>query len=199
MSAEKLNLRERTRLAVRAQLMDEAWELFVRHGYDATTVDEIAAAAGMSQRSFFRYFASKEDVVLVKFEAVGDLLAAALASRPASEDPWAALRSAFDVIVDPTERDPRHGLVLLRITSQSPALRAGRLEQQARWQDLLTPLVAERLSTTAAIHDARAAAVTAAALACLNVANAVWLDSDGTESLRRLVDEAMLAVRPEAF
>jgi AcrR family transcriptional regulator len=181
--------------------MDEAWELFVRQGYDATTVDEIAAAAGMSQRSFFRYFASKEDVVLVKFEAVGEMLADALRNRPAQEDAWAALRSAFDVIVDPTERDPRHGLVLLRITSQSPALRAGRLEQQARWQDLLTPIVAERLnlSGTGPDYDARAAAITAAALACLNVANAVWLDSNGTESLRRLTDDTMLAVRPGAF
>lgn len=189
------NLRERTRQAVRAQLMTVAWELFVEQGYDATTVDEIAAAAGMSQRSFFRYFGAKEDVVLVKFEAVGALLAEELARRPASEDAWTALRRSFEVIVEPAERDPRHGLVLLRITDQSPALRAGRLEQQTRWQELLTPLVAARL-TTAADHDPRAAALTAAALACLNVANAVWLDSGGTQSLRRLLDDAMGAVRP---
>ncbi len=180
--------------------MEVAWDLFVRQGYDATTVDEIAGAAGMSQRSFFRYFGSKEDVVLVKFEAVGALLAGELARRPASEDAWTALRHSFDVIVDATERDPRYGLVLLRITGQSPALRAGRVEQQTHWQDLLAPLVAERLNLpNGADHDPRPAAVTAAALACLNVANAVWLDSDGTESLRRLVDDAMRVVRPGAF
>lgn len=199
MSAKQQDLRERTRQAVRAQLMDVAWELFVQRGYDATTVDEIAAAVGMSQRSFFRYFASKEDVVLVKFERVGALLADELARRPADEDAWTALRRSFDVIVDATERDPRYGLVLLRITGQSPALRAGRAEQQKQWQDLLSPLVADRMALPSADHDPRPAALTAAALACFNVANAVWLDSDGTESLRRLVDESMCAVRPGVF
>jgi AcrR family transcriptional regulator len=196
-TAEKPDLRERTRRAVRAQLMSVAWDLFVQQGYDATTVDEIAAAVGMSQRSFFRYFGSKEDVVFVKFEAVGALLADELAGRPASEDVWTALRRSFDAIVETAERDPRYGLVLLRLTDQSPALRARRLEQQTRWQDLLTPLVARRLGSPAAgpDRDPRAAALTAAALACLNVANALWLDSDGTESLRRLLDDAMHAVR----
>lgn len=199
MNVKRQDLRERTRQAVRAQLMDVAWELFVQQGYDATTVDEIAAAVGMSQRSFFRYFASKEDVVLVKFEKVGALLADELAGRPAGEDAWTALRRSFDVIVDATERDPRHGLVLLRITGQSPALRAGRVEQQKQWQDLLSPLVAERMALSPVDHDPRPAALTAAALACLNVANVVWLESDGTESLRRLVDDAMCVLRPGAF
>lgn len=199
MSAKRQDLRERTRQAVRAQLMDVAWELFVQQGYDATTVDEIATAVGMSQRSFFRYFASKEDVVLVKFEKVGALLADELAGRPAAEDPWTALRRSFDVIVDATERDPRYGLVLLRITDQSPALRAGRVEQQKRWQDLLSPLVAERMGLSTADHDPRPVALTAAALACFSVANGVWLESDGAESLRRLVDDAMGAVRPVVF
>jgi AcrR family transcriptional regulator len=153
----------------------------------------------MSQRSFFRYFASKEDVVLVKFERVGALLADELAGRPAGEDAWTALRRAFDVIVDATEHDPRYGLVLLRITDQSPVLRAGRAEQQKQWQDLLSPLVAERMALSPAEHDPRAAALTAAALACLTVANGVWLESDGTESLRRLVDDAMGVVRPGEF
>ena len=198
-SVKKPGLRERTRQAVRDQLMAVAWELFVQQGYDATTVDEIAEAAGMSQRSFFRYFASKEDVVLVKFEAVGALLADELARRPATEDVWTALRRTFDVIVLATERDPRYGLTLLRITGQSPALRAGRLEQQIRWQELLTPLVAERLDTAGANRDLRPAALTAAALACLAVANVVWMDSDGTERLDRLVDDAMRTVHPGAF
>lgn len=199
MSGKQQDLRERTRQAVRAQLMEVAWDLFVQQGYDTTTVDEIAAAAGMSQRSFFRYFASKEDVVLVKFEKVGTLLAEELAGRPAAEDAWTALRRSFDVIVDVAERDPRYGLVLLRITGQSPALRAGRAEQQKQWQDLLSPLVAERMALTPADRDPRPAALTAAALACLNVANATWLESDGTESLRRLVDDAMHAVQPGGF
>lgn len=198
MTTGKPGLRERTRQAVRAQLLAVAWDLFVQRGYDATTVDEIAAEVGMSQRSFFRYFGSKEDVVLEKFERVGTMLADELAKRPATETAWAALRRAFDVIVLPAERDPRHGLVLLRITSQAPALRARVLEEQTRWQELLAPLVAQRLQPPA---DAGLSptALTAAALACLVVANAAWLRGDGTEPLGRLLDEAMNAVRPDTF
>ena len=198
MTTEKPGLRERTRQAVRAQLLAVAWDLFVRQGYDATTVDEIAAEVGMSQRSFFRYFGSKEDVVLVKFEWVGTMLADELAKRPATETAWAALRRAFDVIVLPTERDPRHGLVLLRITSQAPALRARVLEEQARWQELLTPLIAQRMKPPADT-GLGPTALTAAALACLVVANAAWLRCDGTEPLGRLLDETMNAVRPDEF
>jgi AcrR family transcriptional regulator len=196
-TTEKLGLRERTRQAVRAQVLTAAWELFVQQGYDATTVDEIAAAVGMSQRSFFRYFSSKEDVVLEKFEAVGTMLADELAARPASEDAWEALRRTFDVIVRPAEQDPRHGLVLLRITGQAPALRARVLEEQTNWQELLAPLVARRAERPTG--DLGPAALTAAALACLVVANAAWLRVDGTEPLGRILDETMRAVRPGTF
>lgn len=197
MTTGKPGLRERTRQAVRAQLLTVAWDLFVQQGYDATTVDEIAAAVGMSQRSFFRYFSSKEDVALEKFEAVGTMLTEELANRPASEDAWEALRRAFDVIVRPAEQDPRHGLVLLRITSQSSALRARVIEQQTNWQELLAPLVAQRVESPTG--DLGPAALTAAALACLVVANAAWLRVDGTEPLGRILDETMTAVRPGGF
>lgn len=196
-TTEKPGLRERTRQAVRAQVLAVAWDLFVQQGYDATTVDEIAAAVGMSQRSFFRYFSSKEDVVLEKFEAVGTMLAEELANRPASENAWAALRRAFDVIIRPAEHDPRQGLVLLRIIGQSPALRARVIEQQNNWQELLAPLVAERMESP--VSDLGPAALTAAALACLVVANAAWLRVDGTEPLGQILDETMRAVRPGAF
>jgi hypothetical protein len=84
--------------------------------------------------------------------------------------------------------------VLLRVTGQSPALRAGRLEQQLHWQELLTPLVATRMNLPAT--STGPIALTAAALACLNVANVLWLNNNGTESLGRLVDDAMRAVQP---
>ncbi|ONI87702.1 TetR family transcriptional regulator [Saccharothrix sp. ALI-22-I] len=194
------DLRERTRQAVRAELVTVAWELFVRQGYDATTVDEIAAAVGMSQRSFFRYFSSKEDIVLGKFQAFGEILADALAKRPGEEDAWTALRRALDWFVGGSERDPRYGLELLRLTDQTPALKARRLEQQTHWQELLAPHVATRLDPPATgANDLRPAALAGAALACMNVANAAWVAGDGNQSLGRLIDEAMRAVRPSAF
>jgi AcrR family transcriptional regulator len=93
-------------MRVRAELTMLAQDLFVAQGYDETTVDDIAAAAGMSRRTLFRYFASKEDLVLGKYEILGDRLAEALAARPHDEPIWLSLRRAFDIVVEYFADDP---------------------------------------------------------------------------------------------
>src|SRR6185369_972906 len=108
-------LRERTRRLMRAELMDIAMALFAQQGYEATTIDELAQAAGMSKRTFFRYFGSKEDLVLGNQESIGGELAAALAARPASEPAWPALRRAFDLVLDRMDASPDRAAVLLRM------------------------------------------------------------------------------------
>src|SRR6266568_401324 len=84
MRRDPLPVRERTRRAVRGELAQLAADLFVEKGYDETTIDDLAAAAGMSKRTFFRYFASKEELVMGKYEFFGQQLAEDLAARPAA-------------------------------------------------------------------------------------------------------------------
>src|SRR5882724_13278988 len=91
-------LRERTRRAVRDELMLTAVNLFAGNGYAETTVGEIAVAGGMSESSFFRYFTSKEDVVLHGFELLGRTLAERLARLPPDLPAWAALRATFEAV-----------------------------------------------------------------------------------------------------
>jgi AcrR family transcriptional regulator len=69
-------------------------------------VDQIAAAAGMSKRTFFRYFASKDDLVIGKYDLLGDRMADALDARPADQPVWQSLRRVFDVATDYVD-DPR--------------------------------------------------------------------------------------------
>src|SRR5439155_716872 len=83
MGQDPIPVRERTRRAVRGELAQLAVSLFVEKGYDETTIDDLAAAAGMSKRTFFRYFASKEELVMGKYEFFGQQLAEDLAARPA--------------------------------------------------------------------------------------------------------------------
>ncbi|MEV0616303.1 TetR family transcriptional regulator [Nonomuraea sp. NPDC050404] len=195
-------LRERTRRTVRAELVTVAIDLFARKGYDATTIDEIAAAAGMSRSSFFRYFASKEDVVLGHLDVLGDALTEALARRPADEDAWTALRHAFDVLLTHQERDRQGSLALRHMLDGNSALRACNLEKQCRWHDRLIPHIIARLDPaagTSAVADARPAAVIGAALACLEAANRAWLAADGRAPLGELLDDAMRTVHPGAF
>ena len=76
-----------TRRAVRTQIAEAAMALFVAEGFDETTVDQIASAVGISSRSVFRYFATKEDMVVGHLDEIGERLAAALEARPRDESP----------------------------------------------------------------------------------------------------------------
>lgn len=195
-----MGLRERTRLAVRAELMTAAMDLFAADGFDGVTVDRIAAAAGISSRSFFRYFPSKEDVVLGNLEAVGVAIADRLATRPDGEPAWLALRRAFDLVVERNGSDRERALTLMRMLAETPSLKARHLEKQGRWQDLLVPHVVVRLPQDPERDefDARAQAIVGSALACLDAAQAQWTASGGHADLAVLLDQTMSAVAPFA-
>lgn len=194
---EGLALRERTRRAVRAELMAVGMDLFARNGYDNTTIDEIAAAAGISRRSFFRYFTSKEDVVLGHQETLGEALLDALSARPVDEDAWTALRRAFDVVIARQDRDRATALALGTMLELNPALRGGNHARQCEWHDTLLPHIIARLepAPSVAVAEARAEAVIAAALACLESANRAWLAADGEPALAEILDDLMRTVR----
>src|SRR2546423_9702248 len=137
MRRDPLPVRERTRRAVRGELAQLAVELFVEKGYDETTIDDLAAAAGMSKRTFFRYFASKEELVMGKYEVLGEQLAEDLAARPADEPIWASLRQVFGRVVDHVERGGTAAVALEKMVRDHPALNARYLERGSRMQGLL--------------------------------------------------------------
>ncbi|WP_167736196.1 TetR family transcriptional regulator [Nocardioides sp. 503] len=191
-----MTLRDHARGAVRDEVMRCAWLLFLEHGFEGTTVDQIAEAAGMSRRTFFRYFAGKEQLVLERLVESGRSIADELAARPASESAWSALRAAFQAVVVLQEQHPDQARPLMVMLRTEPALRGSVLERRRRWHELLTPLVTARLPRgRGAAADVRAAAVTGSALACLEAAQDAWTDHPGT-SLPRLLDQAMAAVAP---
>src|SRR5947208_16909504 len=87
--------RERKKQRTRDALFEAAMELFTAKGYDRTAVHEITDAVDVSERTFFRYFASKEDLVLSFVRDGAAAFAAALAARPPEADPLAAARHAL--------------------------------------------------------------------------------------------------------
>src|SRR5690349_7906847 len=101
-----LSYRDVARHAVRDEVVRAAWQLFSEQGFEATTVEQIAQAAGMSRRTFFRYFTGKDELILDKLLEVGDRVAEALAVRPPEESAWSALRAAFDVVVTAQDTFP---------------------------------------------------------------------------------------------
>ncbi len=89
-------LRERKKQRTRDALIRVAHELIVAHGYEDTTVDQIADAVDVSQRTFFRYFSSKEDVAFALQDETESRFYDAVCERPADESPVRALRNALD-------------------------------------------------------------------------------------------------------
>jgi len=89
------SLRDRQRAQIRADIRRAAFRLFVEHGYDAVTTDEIAAAAGVSPRTFFRYVPTKEEVLLAPVRHGGTAIVNLLEQRPATESPDIALINAI--------------------------------------------------------------------------------------------------------
>lgn len=173
---------------VRDDISEQAMRLFAQGGFDSTTIDAITEAAGVSRRTFFRYFATKEDVVMARIDKCGLELGEALAARPRRERPLLAIRRAFDPLVAFCMADPAHAAMVARLMRETPALRACHLDKQDRWQALVTREVARRLSLHA-VTDLRPRVVAAAALAAFDAAFHTWV-ADIRADLSALVDEA---------
>lgn len=118
--AARTSTRDIARAAVRAELAQVAFELFRREGFENVTVNDLAAAAGVSRSTFLRYFGTKEDAVLDAVDAQGGRIADALRARPAGEDDWTALRHALDTVVEHHRQDPIGALALSRLIMKTP-------------------------------------------------------------------------------
>lgn len=189
MSSDETPLRERTRRAMQDRMTLAAIDLFVEQGYDATTVDQIAGAVGMSERTFFRYFATKDDVLEHVSAHWRERVAADLAARPAAEPTWLAARRAFDRYVVETVEQGR-ALALLGAIYASPGLHGRHLLRLRQWNESIAPALRARLDG-APDADFRTAVQAAVVVACFETARHAWVDSAGSAPLGDLLDLAM--------
>ncbi|MEU6241055.1 TetR family transcriptional regulator [Streptomyces sp. NPDC047024] len=143
-------LRERKKRRTREALVRAALELFTTRGYEQTTVDEIAEAVDVSQRTFFRYFAGKEDAAFAVQDMTEAHFVAAVRDRPAHEPPMVALRQAilenWDAIRETVETSVPVELYLrmYRMIGSTPALLAAHLRRSASTEQTLARVLAER-------------------------------------------------------
>jgi AcrR family transcriptional regulator len=116
------SLRERKKARTREAIIDAALDLFERDGYDNTTIEDIAEAAEVSPRTFFRYFDSKLELIMARAESTHDDIGPALAARPAEEGLLEAIRQVMLSQLDAQLADP---LVLreLQVMLSTPSLR----------------------------------------------------------------------------
>ena len=185
------NRKEQTR----ASLTDAALRLFVEQGYDATTVDEIAAAAGVGQRTFFHHFATKEGVLFAGYDERFEDATRAFRAGVAAGSLWDGLRAATMALVDAIESQRELFLVRNRLYAATPALRATMLRLNDDWIDN----VAREIAGDLRLDPARAVAPRLLA-SIVNSTNRVaidlWSGSEGTLSLRELAEEGLRLIRP---
>jgi AcrR family transcriptional regulator len=191
------SLREISRDAVRARITEVALDLFAEHGFDQVTVDQIAAAAGMSGRTFHRYFPAKEDVVVGEPERWGEFVRDTFAGRPADEPVWDSLLATFQAFIGLLAENGRvqRGKVGMRVLVSTASLRARNLEKHQLWGRMLLPLVAARLADD---EDTalRAEIVVQAALACLDVAFTTWANTHDDTTISELLDRSFAMLQP---
>ena len=186
---ESVNLTERKRQLVRDELSAAALKAFALQGFDETTIDEITRAVGVSRRTFFRYFKSKEDVIIEFLAEIGARVPAELAARPVSELPAVALRQALATIIDTYTEYPQKSLALAKLILSTPALRARYLDRQYEWRTSLARELAHRTGLDLD-NDLRPTLIVSVALAAFDTSLHNWVRSDGQKDLHQLVDQA---------
>ncbi|MFF9813566.1 TetR family transcriptional regulator [Streptomyces sp. NPDC014006] len=188
-------LAQRKRQLVADELTQAALTLLARDGFDAVTVDEIAAAAGVSKRTFFRYFASKEDVVVQFLAGMGTAMGEELAGRPAAESPSAALRATVWRSIDACAGHAERALPVVQLILRTPALLGRFLERQAQWREVLAQEVARRLRLDP-VTDLYPQLAAGMALTAFHAVLQRWCDSDGAEDPAALTDQAFAVIAP---
>jgi AcrR family transcriptional regulator len=186
-------LRERKKRRTREALLRAALELFTTQGYERTTVDEIAEAVDVSQRTFFRYFAGKEDAAFAVQAMTEEAFVAAVRARPPHEAPMKALRQAFlegwDTIRETVESvvPVELHLRMYRTVESTPALLAAHLRRSAATEETLARVLAEREGVDVDT-DPRPRLAVAVFGGVMRVTERYWCTSEdfGLESIRTL-------------
>ena len=187
MTEQEPDWRQRKKNATRDRIRASALRLFGEQGYDATTVEQIAAAAGVSHMTFFRYFPAKEDVALS--DSYDPLLAASLEQTPAS---WPLARRIRTVLVQglrqvyDTERDAL--LAQNKLIVSTPALRERLWASQMDTQQLILQALGTSQDNPRPSFQDRV--TIAACLAAATTAILTWVENDGTPDLPDLIEQA---------
>ncbi|MFC0602361.1 TetR family transcriptional regulator [Streptomyces palmae] len=179
---------------MRDALIAAAFQLFLERGYEATTVDDIVALAGVGRRSFFRYFPSKEDVVFPDHERCLADLTAFLAGSDEDDEPVARVCDAARLVLRMYAENPSFSVQRYRLTKSFPALRAYELSVVWRYERALAAYLRRRFAGWSD-GDLRADVIAAAVVAAHNNALRSWLRSGGEDDAEAGVDHALRFVQ----
>jgi AcrR family transcriptional regulator len=184
-------LRERKRLQTRERLTRVAMALFLERGFEATTLDDIAAAADISRRSFFHYFASKEDVVFAWQEESTAALVAAVAARPAGESMLTAAENAISAMI--RQLQPGEAIAMAQLKRDNPALQARDQVKYDKLERALADALGKRAGHKPEKLKARLVAMIATGV--MRIGGELWATEGAREKPEALAKRTFAAIR----
>lgn len=186
-------LRERKRRETFQRITDRGVRLFIEKGYAATTLDDIAAAAGISRRTFFYYFKSKDDILLSLQANVGGMLVAAFRETPEGKRPLEAIRDAAVKMCDSIPTDEM--IAIDRLMRESPAVQARKQASYVEQEKALFAALRDRWPDPARETGLRLVAMLA--IGAMRLATEAFNREGGKRPLAELLREAFAALEGE--
>lgn len=190
----KPGLRERKRVETRRRISEAAVRLVSEHGIPATTVDEIAEAAGVGRATFFRYFESKELAIATGLSEVAVyVLISVLRDLPPELGPLEAVRASHTAIGTQFEPDLGELLEQAQLSTSSLAMRAWTLQLYVEWEVAIAEVIAPRFDDLVP-NDPRPRMIGAMNMAAIRLARDEWIAADGHGELLELVQKYLAVI-----
>ncbi len=188
-TAEVIPFQQTRKDAVANAIERIAMRLFAKHGYNEVTVEEIAVASGISQRTFFRYFPNKSDLLRAHQRRLGDRLVRALNARPIDEHPIESLQQAFLQTSEMRPGDEETIALIGKIYDRGPGLETRELRYESERVNEVIEILAMRWKIEPDM-DLRPTVAATAIYATANATYYKWLDNSDKTSLITMLKEA---------
>jgi AcrR family transcriptional regulator len=191
---DEVGRRERKKQHTRDELIAAAARLFAERGFDETTTADIAEAADVSQRTFFRHFASKEAVLYGDEEAIAAAFGQAILARPAKEAPITAVAAALRTLAESYVGAPQRTLLQAQLAARYPSVSAySRAVVQRGLERTIIDAVAQRMQVDP-LSDPRPEVIAGAAMSALRYALRKWAADRGKSDLLALAATALTSL-----
>jgi AcrR family transcriptional regulator len=174
----------------RGRLVLAAMELFLERGYEQTTVADIAERAGLTERTFFRYFADKREVLFLGQDGLLELFVSSVSAAPDGASPLEAVAVALRAVA--VDFEPRRDWSRQRgrVIAANPALQERELIKLAR----MSTAVAEALRARG-VSEPSASLAAQSGITVFHVGFAEWIDDDNTREFSQIITDALAALK----
>ncbi|MDR6383462.1 MULTISPECIES: TetR/AcrR family transcriptional regulator [Paraburkholderia] len=190
---EKDGLREKKRRDTLQRITEKGLELFIANGYEETTLDDITAAAGISRRTFFHYFKSKDEILLAWQSGLVESLRAAILEEGTDQSPLDALGNALLRLAAPYESDT--AIVMARLLKSSDQLQAANQAKFLQLEQAAFEALCRHWPKNNRRERLRMIAMVGVGV--LRVAIDEWIDEGGKRSLPTRLKRALVSLRAE--